>query len=295
MTCFDYVIAGLRLRSNIDLAACGLRGFRPFEVEVSGEEADCLLCLNRDMCIENYTEFEELTTSYLAEADADGCFMRGAEGYLYVVQPGKGDAAKMLFYIDRHTGVVETNVDTDSRMNVAILRFGIWVMFGVVLSMNNAIAIHSSVVVADGRAALFLGESGTGKSTHTRLWLENIKGAQLLNDDSPIIRVENGVARVYGSPWSGKTPCYKNEVYPIAALCRLEQAPHNVIRRLPTIFAIGAVLPSCPPIFAYDDKLQDMICSTLGDVLRVVAAYKLECLPDANAAQLSYKTIMTNG
>jgi hypothetical protein len=170
----------------------------------------------------------------------------------------------------------------------------LWVMFGVVLSANNAIAIHSSAVVADGRCALFLGESGTGKSTHTRLWVENIDSAKLLNDDSPIIRIIDGEVRVYGSPWSGKTPCYKNESYPIAGLCRLEQAPYNKIHRLPTILAIGAILPSCPPVFAHDVTLQDMICDTVGRLLRTTRAYRLECLPNEDAARLSHKTIFAN-
>lgn len=145
----------------------------------------------------------------------------------------------------------------------------------------HSIAIHSSVIVHSGRAVLFLGESGTGKSTHTRLWREHIPGAQLLNDDSPIVRVVEGVPTVFGSPWSGKTPCYRNESYPIAAFVRLAQAPHNRIARLPVVRAIGALLPSCPPAFAYDAQLQDNICDTLSQLIARVPVYQLECLPDA--------------
>ena len=135
---------------------------------------------------------------------------------------------------------------------------------------------------------LFLGESGTGKSTHTRLWRENIEGAHLLNDDSPIIRSS---AVAYGSPWSGKTPCYRNLHYPIAAIVRLSQAPHNRMRRLSALEALGALLPSCPPSFAYDEELQDAICETLSQLISTVPVYHLECLPNVEAAQLSYSTI----
>lgn len=86
------------------------------------------------------------------------------------------------------------------------MRFGLWIMFGIAIS-PEAIAIHSSTIECEGRAVLFLGESGTGKSTHTRLWQEHIPGARLLNDDSPIIRMYQGQATAFGSPWSGKTPC----------------------------------------------------------------------------------------
>ena len=57
---------------------------------------------------------------------------------------------------------------------------------------KDTLAIHSSCIVYRDKAVLFLGESGTGKSTHTRLWRENIPEAVLLNDDSPMIRVEDG-------------------------------------------------------------------------------------------------------
>ena len=286
----DYVIADLRISSEVDLVAIGLRGFRPFEVEFSASDAECTLRINRAISRESLGAEETLATSYLAEADAEGCFIRCSKGYIYSVARNE----EILFHIDTATGVVETNITLNSNIDIAILRFGLWVMFGVVLSANNAIAIHSSAVVADGRCALFLGESGTGKSTHTRLWVENIDGAKLLNDDSPIIRIIDGEVRVYGSPWSGKTPCYKNESYPIAGLCRLEQAPYNKIHRLPTILAIGAILPSCPPVFAHDVTLQDMICDTVGRLLRTRRAYRLECLPNEDAARLSHKTIFAN-
>lgn len=286
----DYVIADLRIRSEVDLVAIGLRGFRPFEVESSASDAECTLRINRNINREALGAEETLATSYLAEADAEGCFIRSSKGYIYSVARNE----EILFHIDTATGVVETNITLNSNIDIAILRFGLWVMFGVVLSANNAIAIHSSAVVADGRCALFLGESGTGKSTHTRLWMKYIDSAKLLNDDSPIIRIIDGEVRVYGSPWSGKTPCYKNESHPIAGLCRLEQAPYNKIHRLPTILAIGAILPSCPPVFAHDVTLQDMICDTVGRLLRTTRAYRLECLPNEDAARLSHKTIFAN-
>ena len=80
---------------------------------------------------------------------------------------------------------------------------------------KGVLEMHSSVVVNGGRGYLFLGKSGTGKSTHSSLWLKHIPGTMLLNDDNPILRLmPDGTARVFGSPWSGKTPCYKNLDFP---------------------------------------------------------------------------------
>lgn len=172
-----------------------------------------------------------------------------------------------------------------------ILRFTLWLGYGLMAIRHNRIPIHSSAVVCNGNAYLFLGESGTGKSTHTRLWREHIPGAELLNDDSPMVAVENGGVWAYGSPWSGKTPCYRQESYPLKAFVRLSQAPHNSMIKLSLLKAYGAVHPSCPPEFAYHDALYDFISSTLSQILAKTPVFHLDCLPDKAAAELSCRTL----
>lgn len=287
---YDYKIADIRLRSDYDLVGLGLRGFAPFACEVEGD-ADCEFVANGSMPTSDSELGKKLSDSYLAEADANGVLYKTSCGYLYRITSCRAEDRVIEFAIDCATNRMTTNM-MEGDVDVAILRFGIWIVFGVVLTQHSAIAIHSSAIECNGRVVLFLGESGTGKSTHTRLWRENIEGARLLNDDSPIVRMVDGRAIIYGSPWSGKTPCYKNLSYPIAAFCRLSQAPYNKITRLSTIAAIGAVLPSTPPQFAHDGALQDSICSTLGGLLRCVPAYHLACLPNSEAAELSYKTMI---
>ena len=176
------------------------------------------------------------------------------------------------------------------------IHFVCWLLFGIAALSRQTVSIHASVVMHQGKSVLFLGESGTGKSTHTRLWLNHFPDTELLNDDSPFIRIEaDGSIRVYGSPWSGKTPCYKNRQTPVAAFVRLSQAPYNRIRRLKGIEAIGALLPSCPLAFAYDKGLSESIYAILSHALQQLPVYHLECLPEANAAQLVYSTLKQNG
>lgn len=172
-----------------------------------------------------------------------------------------------------------------------LLRYVLWVAYGMAALHRGAVPVHSSVVVCDGKAVLCLGESGTGKSTHTRLWCENIKGAYLLNDDSPIVRVEADSVYAYGSPWSGKTPCFRQERYPVAAFLRIVQRPENTIERLGTIEAFTALQPSCPPPLAHDEGCMDMIVDFISGVIGQVPVYRLGCLPDAAAAQLSHDTL----
>lgn len=295
MMIYDYIIAGLRLRSDIDLVATGIRGFQPFEVEANESiEPSCHFHIDTEFSETSITIEQLLSEFDVTEANAEGRFSRTTTGYLYSTHSRLDNKPATLFHIDLKTHDIVSNIVCQSALDISLLRFGLWMMFGVVLSKNSAIAIHSSVIVSRERGVLFLGESGTGKSTHTRLWRENIEDATLLNDDSPIVRIVDGKALVFGSPWSGKTPCYKNLSYPIAGFCRLSQAPHNLIRRLHPLAAIGALLPSCPPAFAHDDYLQDGICNTLGALLKQVGAYHLECLPDKAAAELSFNTIICN-
>lgn len=173
----------------------------------------------------------------------------------------------------------------------SLLHFVLWLAFGLQTAGTGRVAVHASAICYRGRALLFLGESGTGKSTHTRLWREHIPGSELLNDDSPIVYVRDGETVACGSPWSGKTPCYRNTAVPLAAVVRLSQGPRNRLRRLSALEGIGALYPSCPPAFARDAKLSGMMCAALSGILTQVPAYALECLPDAEAARLVCKTV----
>ena len=204
----EYNIANYTLRTegkHNDIAACGLRSFKVFEVEPHTDlEADMILRLDSTLDKENYP-----ITKMLLEFDFENMYAtcslaRYATGYRYTLyRNGK----IYLFVKEDNSNLVESNIGCEERVDVALLRFGIWMMFGIVIAPLGGIAIHSSVNVKDGKALLCLGESGTGKSTHTRLWRENIEGSWLLNDDSPIIRMVEGKSVAFGSPWSGKTPC----------------------------------------------------------------------------------------
>ena len=155
---------------------------------------------------------------------------------------------------------------------------------------KNTVLIHASVVRYDGYAYPFLGVSGTGKSTHTGNWLKFIKGTDLMNDDNPVIRVIDGTPLLFGSPWSGKTPCYRNIQAPIGAITQLKQAPYNLIRRETVVEAFASILPSCS-IMKWDKRIYSGICDTVKLLIENVPAFLLENLPNEEAVQLSFKTI----
>lgn len=213
-------------------------------------------------------------------------FGRWENGYLLTLKPEKEEAFVLW------TNGEESAVMMCGNWSMRLYRFALWVGYGLMTLPYQTVAIHSSCIVYKEKAVLFHGESGTGKSTHTRLWRENITGAVLLNDDSPMIRVEEGKVWAYGSPWSGKTPCYKQERYELAGCVRLSQAPYNQIKKLSVLQAYGAIHPSCPPEFAYDSMLYDHVSGFISGLLSKVPFYHLACLPDAEAARLSCSTVM---
>jgi hypothetical protein len=194
----------------------------------------------------------------------------------------------------------DTGTDIELRLSggegdAAAMKFAAWLAFSHFALPHGAMPLHASAVVYGGSAVLFLGESGTGKSTHTALWRQHIEGAWLLNDDSPIVRtLDNGPAGAIvacGSPWSGKTPCYRAETVPLRALVRLRQGPKNRITRLHTMRAIGAVWPSCPPQMAGDPALRTLMLESVGRIVAAVPVYEMECRPDRDAALVAFEEI----
>ena len=155
----------------------------------------------------------------------------------------------------------------------------------------GTLEMHASVVVKDGKGYLFLGKSGTGKSTHSRQWLECFPDAELLNDDNPVLRVgEDGAVRVYGSPWSGKTPCYRNLDAPVGAIVRIRQCPENKAERLSVFEAYASVYSSCSGLKS-ERSIADGLHASLEQVVLNVPCFVLDCRPDHEAAEVCYEAV----
>lgn len=156
---------------------------------------------------------------------------------------------------------------------------------------RDAVSLHASAVVCGGQAFLFMGKSGTGKSTHSALWLKYIPGTELLNDDNPTLRIVDGKVYAYGTPWSGKTPCYKPLVYPVKGMARLKQAALNRFYQQKEIESFVAILPGCSFIHQ-DAGLYSRLCDTLIRLAELVPVGILECRPDEEAALLCRKMLL---
>ena len=157
----------------------------------------------------------------------------------------------------------------------------------------KTLLFHASVTMRGGKGYMFLGHSGTGKSTHSQQWLHAFTDAELLNDDNPVVRLlSDETVQVYGSPWSGKTPCYKNKDVPVGALVQLVQAPHNTIQRLKMTQAYPYILASVCGLKLQPD-IMDRLYESIAQLLELCPVYKLECLPNLEAAQLCAQTCLS--
>ena len=156
----------------------------------------------------------------------------------------------------------------------------------------DTILLHASVTRLDGKAQLFFGVSGTGKSTHSRLWHEYVPESDLMNDDNPVIRFIDGKAMVYGSPWSGKTLCYRNVSAPVRALVRLEQAPENRIERLETLSAYASVVAAVSTI-RWDHSVMDKLVPTVERAAMTIPCFQLFCRPDEEAVKVCREAVMS--
>ena len=165
------------------------------------------------------------------------------------------------------------------------------IQFAMASACLNTALFHSATVSFEGKGYMFLGKSGTGKSTHARLWLKHINGVELMNDDNPAVRIKaDGTAVVYGTPWSGKTPCYKNVSAPLGGIVLLSQAPCNKITRLNGIGAYAAIVPSISGK-RWDSKIADGLHETENALASSIPVWHLDCLPDADGARLCKETI----
>ncbi len=150
--------------------------------------------------------------------------------------------------------------------------------------------LHSSCVSVDSTAYLFSAKSGTGKSTHTKLWLELLGDkAVIINDDKPALRHIDGAVYAYGTPFSGKDPINQNIRAKVGGICFIERAEKNSIHRLTVLEAIPLILEQTP--LKLSEKEMDLLLTVMDEILKTVPVYKLYCNMDVSAAELSYSTM----
>lgn len=159
---------------------------------------------------------------------------------------------------------------------------------------HGTILFHGSAISADGQGFIFAAKSGTGKSTHARLW-QRLLGTQavMINDDKPFITVTGKHICVCGAPWSGKHGLDTNIRVPLKGICFLQRGSENRIRRL----SIPEALPllrdnGCPPL---DARGQTAYYALLDAVAAGTDLWQMECTKDPQAAAVAYGAMTGKG
>lgn len=214
-------------------------------------------------------------------------------GYQYIVRDIMGNDCCLLI-TNSDFSQCRCALNGDWTMRSFGLNNAMMLIYAFAGAFHQTMLIHASatMTISDGKAVgfPFIANSGTGKSTHTSLWLRHIDGVQLLNDDNPVVRIIDGLPYIYGSPWSGKTPCYRNRKARLGAVTRIERAPKNSIEQLPPVAAFASLLPACSSM-KWDSDTYQRLCDAITRIIETTPIFTLYCLPDKEAAQLSYSTI----
>lgn len=163
--------------------------------------------------------------------------------------------------------------------------------FHASLLHHEGLMLHASAISFEGKAYLFSGPCGMGKSTHTRLWRQCFgESAIVFNDDKPALRFVGGRWHAYGTPWCGKDGINVNMKVPLVGICFLKQADRNAIRRLERQEASQKVICQTMHRLRDPEKL-DLMLSHVDKLVREIPVFEMENRPVLDAARLSYATM----
>ena len=158
------------------------------------------------------------------------------------------------------------------------------------MPMYETFRLHGSAVAVDGMCYLFTARSGTGKSTHTKLWRRMLGSrAVMVNDDKPLLRVEENGVTVFGTPYNGKHRLGANISVPLKAICILERSVENHIHPITPEEAYTMLLQQS---YRPQDKAALLKTLMLIDKMKEKTAFwRLGCNMDISAAEIAYQAM----
>lgn len=163
-------------------------------------------------------------------------------------------------------------------------KLAVWMM------EHDTVLLHGSAVAVNGQAYLFTAPSGTGKSTHTRLWREYFgEKAVMINDDKPLLQIGKQQATVFGTPWNGKHGLGNNISAPLKGICVLRQGKQNQIRRMEKSESFPVLLNQIYRPYENPDRMAQLLC--LMDRLLEIPVWEMKCTISHEAVSLAYETM----
>lgn len=276
--------------SDLNLKRC-LPSFKDFVIDEIN--ADDIPLLTVDISYDVAPEFKEELTVLADSSVTWGKGFAFAESHDYYVTTMRNPVndSKIVMISAKDFRISTIYLGNSEAEQYALLSWFLMVSFGQSVLFFKTIMIHASTVERNKEEAYaFLGKSGTGKSTHSQLWLKYLEGFELLNDDNPVIRVLDDAVYIYGTPWSGKTDCYRNVKVRLTGIVRLRQAKKNVFQQKHFSESMIMLLPSCTAI-RWNKKLFNNMVDTVESITNIIPVGLLDCLIDQEAASISYNGI----
>lgn len=210
-------------------------------------------------------------------------------GYQYIIKDITG-ADCCLLITNKDFSDCRCALNGNYNMRSFGLNNALMLIYAFAGAYKQTLLIHASLVRNNDFGYAFIAKSGTGKSTQVSMWLRHIEGSDLMNDDNPIIRNIDNEFWIFGSPWSGKTPCYRNVKARLGAITRIDRATTNSVDKLPPIQAFASLLPSCSSM-KWDSDIYNAVCDTITKIVETTGIYTLHCLPNKEAAEVCCKAI----
>lgn len=266
-----------------------LPSFEPFATKQGADRSFFTLVVDNKI-----SRFNDAQLSFITESDTgNGIITVGQTEkkiYQFIIRDNRNNECCLL-QVNKDFSEAKCSVYGNTGMKKFGLNDALMIMYAFRGSFFNTLLMHASVVENNGYGYAFIAKSGVGKSTHSKLWLENIEGSTLLNDDNPIVRVTGDNAYIYGSPWSGKTPCYKQRKAKLGAIVKIVREEYNEINKCLPYVAFGNILSACSNL--RNDKT--ISHNTSDNVIRLVEVmpynYILKCLPNKEAAMVCHTKV----
>ncbi|MBQ1771515.1 MAG: hypothetical protein II000_06195 [Clostridia bacterium] len=162
---------------------------------------------------------------------------------------------------------------------------------------EKVVLFHGSAIAVDGKGYLFTADSGTGKSTHTRIWREQLKkighDVLMINDDKPLLKFTDEAVLACGTPWNGKHKLGSNTMIPLAGICMLKRGAENTIVPVDSQGAFPFLMQYC-----YRPREKQHLTDTivlLDELSRRIPMYELHCNMDPEAALISFGGMRHDG
>lgn len=292
METYYFRIAELNIRINFQNSDVNgmhlLPSFMPFAVESNGD--DLFFQLTVDDTLKTVPQNQRKRIRVFDTGNGDTAVDRLENGgYQYIIKD-LNNADCCLLQTNKDFSDCRCALNGRHNMRKFGLNNALMLIFAFAGARKQTLLIHASLVRNKGYGYPFIAKSGTGKSTQVSMWLRYIPGSDLMNDDNPIIRVVNDELWIFGGPWSGKTPCYRNVKAKLGAITRIDRAMQNSIEKLSPTEAFASLLPSCSSM-KWDSEIYNAICDTITKIVETTGIYTLHCLPNEDAAKVCYNAI----